>query len=188
MLNQENEKVIADSAPRVDESAVTLAPMTAEHLDTIIEGRTSAVGTGEFQWFGHRDPRALRRKFDENGGLSAESGMLSVLLEKESVGEVFWFASAWGPAETSTCWSIAIGIAAEHRGRGIGSRAQALLVEYLLAHTRVERVQAWTDAHNIAEQRALLRAGFTEEGTLRSAQWRGGSWHDQKLFSRLRGE
>ncbi|MFF4102605.1 GNAT family N-acetyltransferase [Streptomyces sp. NPDC001903] len=49
-------------------------------------------------------------------------------------------------------------------------------------------MQAWTDVRNLAEQRALEKAGFTREGVLRGAQWRGGRWHDQVLFSILRGD
>ncbi|MFB9397294.1 GNAT family N-acetyltransferase [Streptomyces echinatus] len=73
-------------------------------------------------------------------------------------------------------------------GRGIGTQAQRLLAEYLFDHTRAERLQAWTDCANLAEQRALEKAGFVREGVLRSAQWRGGQWHDQVIFSMLRAE
>jgi RimJ/RimL family protein N-acetyltransferase len=38
------------------------------------------------------------------------------------------------------------------------------------------------------EQRALEKAGFTREGVLRQAQWRSGGWHDQVMYSKLRGE
>ena len=41
---------------------------------------------------------------------------------------------------------------------------------------------------NVAEQRALDKAGFTREGVLRHAQWRAGAFHDVVLFSRLRGD
>ncbi|MFC9281686.1 ASCH domain-containing protein [Streptomyces collinus] len=39
--------------------------------------------------------------------------------------------------------------------------------EYLFEHTRVERIQAWTDRANLAEQRALEKAGSFREGVLR---------------------
>jgi RimJ/RimL family protein N-acetyltransferase len=74
------------------------------------------------------------------------------------------------------------------RGRGIGTHAQRLLADYLFDHTRAERLQAWTDHGNQAEQRALEKAGFVQEGVLRSAQWRGGRWHDQVLYSMLRDD
>ena len=41
---------------------------------------------------------------------------------------------------------------------------------------------------NLAEQRALERAGFTREGVLRHAQFRDGGFHDMVLYSRLRDD
>ena len=41
---------------------------------------------------------------------------------------------------------------------------------------------------NLAEQRALERAGFTREGVLRQAQFRDGGFRDMVLYSRLRGD
>jgi hypothetical protein len=49
-----------------------------------------------------------------------------------------------------------------------------------------KRVQAFTDVENVAERRALENVGFVQEGVLRSAQWRQGSWHDQILYSIVR--
>ena len=46
------------------------------------------------------------------------------------------------------------------RGRGIGWRAQAMLCDYLFAHTPVQRIQAGTHPENIAEQKSLEKAGF----------------------------
>lgn len=50
------------------------------------------------------------------------------------------------------------------------------------------RIQACTNAENIAERKALERAGFSREGTLRSAPWRDGSFHDMTLYSVLRSD
>jgi RimJ/RimL family protein N-acetyltransferase len=69
----------------------------------------------------------------------------------------------WGPPE-SWCWQFGILLRAGLRGRGIGTLAQRMLADYLFAHTRAHRVEAYTDVSNIAEQRALEKAGFTREG------------------------
>jgi RimJ/RimL family protein N-acetyltransferase len=63
-----------------------------------------------------------------------------------------------------------------------------LLARYLFANTTVNRIDANTDVTNIAEQRALEKAGFTREGVLRGAQFRDGSFHDMVLYSILRHE
>ena len=41
---------------------------------------------------------------------------------------------------------------------------------------------------NVAEQRALEKAGFTREGILRGTVFRPGRWHDQVIYSVLRDE
>ena len=41
---------------------------------------------------------------------------------------------------------------------------------------------------NLAEQRALERAGFTREGVLRHSQFRAGRWRDNVIYSVLRDE
>jgi RimJ/RimL family protein N-acetyltransferase len=50
------------------------------------------------------------------------------------------------------------------------------------------RIQATTDPANRPEVRCLEKLGFTVEGVVRRAQWRGGRWHDQVLLSVLRDE
>jgi RimJ/RimL family protein N-acetyltransferase len=65
------------------------------------------------------------------------------------------------------CLEIGVLLFPEHRGRGVGTAAQRLLVEYLFATTLVNRLQAVTDLENLAEQRVLERIGFRREGVLR---------------------
>ncbi len=167
-------------------STVTLQPVSLADLEAFAEWLTTAEGTGEFQWFGFTSATGLRERFARDGLLGPDGGVLAVADQGTTVGRVEWFSSTWGPPTTSSCWSIAVGIHAGHRGRGIGTAAQRLLVEYLFATTRAERIQAWTDAANIVEQRALVGAGFELEGRLRRAQGRAGAWHDQLLYSVLR--
>jgi RimJ/RimL family protein N-acetyltransferase len=64
--------------------------------------------------------------------------------------------------------------------------AARLLSEYLFAHTTVHRIWAGTEVDNIAEQRALEKAGFTREGILRGTGWRDGAWRDGVIYSLLR--
>jgi RimJ/RimL family protein N-acetyltransferase len=50
----------------------------------------------------------------------------------------------------------------------------------------VHRIWAGTEADNIAEQRALEKAGFIREGVIRGAGWRDGTWRDGVIYSLLR--
>jgi len=164
-----------------------LRPVLERDLDCFEAEFSDEAGTGEFQWFGYRSPGGLRKRFAETGLLEAGGGVLTVCWGDEVAGRVEWFTSRWAP-EASACLTIAIGLRPVFQGRGIGTEAQRQLVAYLFAHTRAHRIQAWTDAGNAAEQRALEKAGFQREGVIREAQWRGGAWHDQVLYSILRPE
>lgn len=121
---------------------------------------------------------------------SSSIGRLMVVRNADDrpVGTVSWHEVHYGPNPESAAWNIGISLAADARGRGLGSEAQRLLAQHLFATTPHNRVEAVTDIENLAEQGALARAGFTHEGVLRGAQYRAGGWHDVVVWSVLRGE
>jgi RimJ/RimL family protein N-acetyltransferase len=144
---------------------------------------------GSFEFWGWRATNSWRSGFAQNGFISEDHGNLVVDVEGVgAVGDVGWFAVHNGPPPHGRALNIGIGLFAEHRGKGHGTEAQRLLAEYLFAYTRIERLEASTDVLNIAEQKSLVKAGFTREGVLRHAQWRAGAFHDCVMFSRLRGD
>ena len=129
--------------------------------------------------------------FDEpaNRRLAGDVGRMIVTLDDATpIGSLSWHAVAYGPNLRSRAWNIGITIVPEHRGRGHGASAQRMLAAHLFATTDANRVEATTDTNNVAEQRALERAGFRREGVLRGAQYRSGGWHDVVLYARLRGD
>ena len=143
----------------------------------------------EYGSFGLHPAGSLERGFAEDGLLSSQYGQLLVVTHDDApVGLVDYHRVGYGPNEGSRAFNIGISIVAEHRGKGYGVEAQKLLAAYLFSTYTIMRVEALTDIANIPEQRALEKAGFTREGVLRQAQWRSGMWHDQIMFSKLRGE
>jgi len=97
----------------------------------------------------------------------------------------------WRQVHTSPhsyCWNVGINLLPEARGHGYGTQAQRQLVTYLFSHTLVQRIEAGTDVKNVAEQRALEKAGFVREGVLRGHSLRSGRWHDTVIYSVLRDE
>lgn len=120
--------------------------------------------------------------------MPARSSLLSVLdaATQALLGGVSWHAVDYGGTLGCSAWNIGIGLLPGERGRGVGTVAQRLLAEHLFATTEVDRVEASTDVDNIAEQKALTRAGFTREGILRGAQLREGVRRDLVHFGKLR--
>lgn len=112
--------------------------------------------------------------------LTDEAGATAV------AGVVSWHRVAYGPNPGSHAWNVGIGLAEASRGHGVGAVAQRLLAHWLLETTTTDRIEASTDVENVAEQKALERAGFTREGVLRGAQRRATGRHDLYSYSLLR--
>ncbi|GAA3549312.1 GNAT family N-acetyltransferase [Nocardioides daeguensis] len=160
------------------ETEVVLRPVVAEDLPLL------GGGDAPYDDFGPRAPRTepYSPELREFGGLAVcdAAGLL--------LGSVSWIWQQWGPMPESRNPMIGIWLRPEARGRGAGTAAQRALVDLFFRHTTVNRVEACTDVENLAEQRALEKAGFTREGAVRGAQWRAGSFHDCYSYSILRAD
>jgi ribosomal-protein-alanine N-acetyltransferase len=149
---------------------------------------TDPAALGEFEWFGFGDARARRRRWEQDGLVGPDSANLAVISGDGTViGITSWKAVDRG-GSPGTCFEIGAALLPEHRGRGLGTAAQRLLVDHLFWFTTVHRLEAGTDADNIAEQRALERIGFRREGVLRQVAFRDGAWRDAVVYGLLRGE
>lgn len=71
------------------------------------------------------------------------------------------------------------------RGKGLASRAVELLCRWAFAELAVERVELYVEPDNVASRGVALRAGFTEEGTLRQRERFGEERRDMVLYLRL---
>jgi RimJ/RimL family protein N-acetyltransferase len=163
---------------------VELRPVSEDDLPVLKELTQDPDKTGEFGWFGWFDRQRWRRGWDENRLLSDDGGTLMVVKGSESLGLVNWRRRQTTPA--GYCWEIGIALLPQARGRGYGTLAHRLLASYLFAHTTVHRIWAGTEVDNLAEQKALEKAGFTREGVMRGSGWRDGAWRDEVIYSILR--
>ena len=170
-----------------DANALRLRPVEEPDLDLLARIDTEPAISEPFEWRGFRDPRARRRRWEEDGYLGNDDALLVVALADGTfIGIVAWsWVSEPGPR---ICLRIGILLFPEHRGRGLGTAAQRLLAEYLFSTTAANRVEALTEIDNLAEQRALEGAGFTREGVLRGRGFARGQWRDGVMYARLRDD
>jgi aminoglycoside 6'-N-acetyltransferase len=152
------------------------------------------VAVSEYNWGG--EPRdavkveaELRTDFERDGLAGPDGGSMIVELNDGTrIGTVGWRTERWGPSRGSRCLAFGIALLPEFRGHGYGTNAQRELVDYLFRNTAIHRVQSDTALDNPAEQRSLRKLGMVEEGVVRQAELRDGTYHDHLLFSILRPE
>jgi RimJ/RimL family protein N-acetyltransferase len=83
---------------------------------------------------------------------------------------------------------IAVLIEPGSQGRGYGTEAVRLLVDYAFNSFDLNRVALSAFGSNPAGLRAYERAGFRVEGTRRRVWFRAGAWHDDVMMSVLRAD
>jgi RimJ/RimL family protein N-acetyltransferase len=163
---------------------IRLRPVTEPDLDRLEEMFADPETIGEFNWTGFGNPVKWRRLWQENGLIGGERTVLMIDLGGVELGFVSWW-----PGTRGHVVEFGISLWPQWRGKGHGTVAQRSLARYLFAHrSEVHRIQAWTEADNVAEQRSLEKAGFVREAVLRDYVFRGGAWRDEVLYRMLRSE
>jgi RimJ/RimL family protein N-acetyltransferase len=97
-----------------------------------------------------------------------------------------------GVVNTFPAWGglleIGFTLIPSERGKGFGTEAVQILVDYLFLSRELVRIQAFTDLRNVASQKLLNKVGFKKEGTVRKSMLIRGEWRDLLLYSILREE
>jgi ribosomal-protein-alanine N-acetyltransferase len=172
----------------MSEEPVRLRPIAEADLDALGRFDTDPAASQPFEWTGFADPHARRRRWEQDGFIGGDSSQLAVALPDGTVAGIVGWRTITTGGPKGGCLEIGALLFPEHRGRGLGTAAQRLLVEYLFATTLANRLQAITDVENLAEQRVLERIGFRREGVLRGLAFIGGRWRDGALYARLRDD
>lgn len=163
-----------------------LRPVAEADLDELDDMFNDPAAIGEFNWAGFVGVGGWRRRFAENGLIADDKTVLMVECDGETLGFVSWFRVQTG--NTVYCVEFGISLWPRARGKGHGAAAQRLLARYLFAHAPINRIQAVTEIGNLAEQRALEKAGFTREAVMEGRTFRDGEWRDEVLYRMLRTE
>ena len=83
---------------------------------------------------------------------------------------------------------IGFNVCPDERGKGYGTEAVNIMVDYLFLSKDTLRIEAGTNVKNLAAQKVLENAGFKREGTMRKSTFIRGEWTDDHLYSILREE
>jgi aminoglycoside 6'-N-acetyltransferase len=129
----------------------------------------------------------LKRSFDNPPADWTLSDQKNFIVQKKDGTEIGLICSRlilpYGWRELGLC-----DIVPSERGKGYGTEATQLIVDYLFLSGDIGRIQTITDVRNKPAQRTLEKAGFQKEGTIRKALFNRGEWRDYNLYGILREE
>jgi len=90
-----------------------------------------------------------------------------------------------GATPKDRCATLGIALGREYTGRGYGSDAMRVIVDYAFRELGLHHLQLSVAPFNQAGIRAYEKAGFVEEGRHRESVLHDGHWHDDVLMSLL---
>jgi RimJ/RimL family protein N-acetyltransferase len=120
----------------------------------------------------------------DDGEASEQAAQFVIDVRGEAVGSasLFGFDLFAGHAEAG------ISLVPEARGRGVGTEAMRLLVEFGFVRRNLRRIHLQAIASNAGALRSYEKAGFVVEGRLREHAWVRGRYEDIVLMAILRSE
>jgi len=133
---------------------------------------------GEFEPFRQQSLDRMEKDFDGPG----ETRIF--LIEDKRGSEVGYIAHF----DSKGCKAIGYMLLPAARGKGYGSEAVQMMVDYLFLNHDIVRIQAETHPDNVGSQRVLQKAGFTKEGLIRKSFFSRGVYRDTAMWSILREE
>lgn len=89
-----------------------------------------------------------------------------------------------GTAETAGIRIYKTGL----RGKGIAKDAYMTLLRFVFEELRLNRISASSLACNIISQRFMQKCGFKQEGVIREAVFKKGTYQDKVLFGCLKSD
>jgi [ribosomal protein S5]-alanine N-acetyltransferase len=165
---------------------IELRPVRESDLDAMYAAHVNIADRGAYFPLGIRSEPAFGREFAENGFWTREEGTLLMWTpDGEMAGHVEFFipVAYWDAFELS--YQL---YGDRFAGRGYTTEAVQLLVDYLFAVKKQNRIHLVIVPENAASVRVAEKCGFVLEGTVRGAFFNQGRSNDVLLYSLLRAD
>ena len=109
--------------------------------------------------------------FDKNGRIR----LTIETLEGVNVGSF----NLHGIDERNGTFGIGMQINKEHRGKGYGTSAMKIMLDYAFNERRLNKYQSFVIEGNIASERMLIKLGCVKEGVIRGTTFHKGKYWDE---------
>jgi RimJ/RimL family protein N-acetyltransferase len=163
---------------------VALRPVRESDLSLLYDAHVDIASRGRYFPLGVVSESAFRSAFSSHGMWQQQEGTLLIVADGDAVvGHIEFYrpVSYWDAFELS--YQL---YRPEQSGRGYVTESVQLLVDYLFATKKQNRIQLVIVPENVASRRIAEKCGFTLEGTARSAFFNDGRSHDLLIYSLVR--
>jgi len=165
--------------------SVNLKVIEKEDLPILVEWFNNPDFFGEYNPIWQTSKTDMEKSY-ENRNSSETKTFIIEKKDGSKIGYIIHFNVVWdGIGKLAT---IAYSLEPTERGKGYGTEAAQIIVDYLFLCKEIPCIQATAHIKNIASQRVLEKVGFKKEGIIRKRFYIRGEWNDQVLYSILKEE
>ena len=131
----------------------------------------------------HYRPAVWRNQDEFWMNIGNDSSKIYFAIRKRQDVNIIGYVQIWSidPVHRSAIMGIRIGDAV-NRGKGFGSDALSLAIDYCWKHLNISRISLMVFENNQRAIKLYAAHGFEEEGRLRKAVYIGGKWLDVVLM------
>ncbi len=166
---------------------INLRTVRRADLPKLLELRSEVRARGQYYPMNLPSEVSLINSFEKDGMWGSDDGTLLVV-DKNSdriMGSVFYFnAQHYYDAAKEVGYIL---YDPADRGKGYGTEALGLLVDYLFDWLNLARIQIQVELDNTASRRLAEKCGFEQEGIMRHVFYVGGAPQDVVMYAKLRG-
>ena len=167
-------------------SKITLRTVREADLDTLFSLLSDLENRGPY--FHHDLPSEadFKKRFHETGFWTEERGRLLICDQADRILGLISYYNEPKYYDGRELGYILFDQAS--RNQGYMTEAVTLLVRYLFANYKINRIQILVFPHNLASRRVAEKCGFKLEGIAREAIFLVGQDNDVEVYSILRSE
>lgn len=165
---------------------IILRQIKSSDLEALYAAHADIGNRGRFFPLGVQSEPAFRKTFADGGYWQKEEGTLLIqTLDGDVAGHIEFFR----PVAYWDAWELSYQLYdSRFAGKGYTTEAVQLLVDYLFAAKKPNRIQLDIVPGNAASLRVAEKCGFTLEGTARGAFFNDGRNQDLLIYSLLRDD
>lgn len=189
MTDHHPSRPIVHPDPPLSDGVVTLRPLAPGDFEDV----QAAIADPEIPRFTNvvpgQDVDRTRRFIERTVVAWADGSAATFAMTDASDGRLLGCIDLNRSGDDPEIAQIGYWVAAEARGRGVASRATALIAEWGFRCFGVERIEILIHETNEGSQRVAARTGFRREGELRGYRaHHDGQRVDLLMFGRLKGD
>jgi RimJ/RimL family protein N-acetyltransferase len=181
-----NEQASAYGKSLLRGERVLLRPATDDDLKLLaewyVDPEFTTLQSGTFQITSAADTLEQMKKWFSNKDVRGGGNFVIQLIE---TGAVVGGVNMFGGALPQRAATVAIQLGGSQVGKGIGTEALRLLVDFGFRELGLNRIQLEVFAYNARAIRAYEKAGFVIEGRRRQIAFHDGRFHDDLVMAVL---